>query len=87
MSHPCEIHRTFDYAGVYKRNKYGKLLKQKRGKHAGDPVLLPENETWACPYCNVVFVKPKSIKNFKTRPLKRKTQHVINNRTVSRASR
>lgn len=84
MTNPCQKHTHWSYAGIYKRNKYGQLKRDKKGARI---LLLPE-EVWACPHCNVVFINPHYKKRFKTRPLRRQFKHgKLNNRTVSKVLR
>ena len=78
---PCSRHAHWEYAGIYKRDQYGQIKRDKYGKR----IYLPANETWACPKCNVVFINPFYKKRFKTR--KSKTNGQFNHRTVSKILR
>lgn len=75
MFPPCRVHITYQHAGIYKRNMNGKLLKVKRGIHKGERILVPIEDTWVCPWCRVVFLKPKSFKRL-TKPKRRKKNNV-----------
>ncbi len=51
----CRKHRSYKHAGIYKRDKYGQFMTT----NGGGKVLLPADETWVCPLCRVVFIRPK----------------------------
>ena len=72
-------HQNLRMAGVYKRDKYGMIARTKEGAK----ILLPEDETWCCPYCRLLFLKP----NRKYRREVEKKHGSKHNRAVSKILR
>lgn len=70
----CQFrHQNLKPAGMYKRDKYGQIARHKDGER----ILLQEEDTWACPYCRLLFLKP----NRKIRREVEKKHGKLNNRT------
>ena len=74
-------HQALKPAGIYKRDKYGQFIIKN-----GEKVLVTEEDTWVCPYCRLLFLKPNR-KYRREINKKEEKKYVKHNRTVSKVLR